>query len=348
MRFYRERGLYESLYTPSSLEIKERIPVLANDLVIPRALDPYKDDLFYLEDRKSNFPVRERLVRRSSKAGATVFDGEILYVDRVEIEEGTIKKVALRRCNYFAYASLSLQLQKALRTRGRRSMQHKRHLTTFNTAISRPLQPQALGCGVVTLFEENGELFVALAHRSPEVLNVSNIKGILPTFGAESNIVGSERSRYSLLFYNYLKEFIEEFFDLEELVEMVKARRGHPDWILQLPAAKTIAREVKNGRLTMEYLGVAINPIDGAFLCATLAWFRPGSFYHALKRDLRVNWESSPDEQNAPAVQFVPLFDPHIDEWIDQGEIDPGSAFAIDLARGRVKEIRREGLDRER
>jgi hypothetical protein len=255
--------------------------------------------------------------------------------------------VELRRCNYFAYASLSLQLQKALRTRGRHSVQHKRHLTTFDVAISRPLQPQVLGCGFVTLFEENGELFVALAHRSSEILNVSNTKGILPTFGAESNIVGKERSRYSLLFYNYLKEFAEEFFDLEELVEMVKARRVHPDWILRLPAVEAIAREVKNGRLTMEYLGVAISPIDGAFLCAVLAWFRPGSFYGALKRDLHANWESSPDEQNAPAVQFVPLFDPLIDELADHGEIDPGSAFAIDLARGRVKEVRGEGFGQE-
>jgi hypothetical protein len=67
MRFYRECGLYESLYTPSNLGTKERIPILANDLAIPRALDPYKDGLFYLEDRRSNFPVQERLVRRSAK-----------------------------------------------------------------------------------------------------------------------------------------------------------------------------------------------------------------------------------------------------------------------------------------
>jgi hypothetical protein len=344
MRFYRESGLCDSLYTLRNLGANTQVAILANDLTVPRALDPYNDDFFYLEDRRSNFPVRDRLIRRAVRAGATIFDGEILYVEKVDVEEDEIKKVALRRCNYFAYASLSLQLQKALQSKWRRSAAHQQHLATFRAAISRPLQPQALGCVCVTVFEEGGELLVALAHRSSEVLNASNIKGVMPTFGVESNIIGHEHSRYSVIFYNYLKEFAEEFFDLEDLIEMVKARRAHPDWILQLPAVEAVEREVRDGRLITEYLGVAINPTDGAFVCALLAWFRSGPFYRDLKRDLRANWESSSDEHNAPSVQFVPLFDPCIDEWADHKEIGAETAFAIDLARRRMKGTRWERL----
>jgi hypothetical protein len=347
MRFYLEHGWGDSLYTPSNLGSHKQIPILANDLNIPRSLDPYKDNLFYLADGRSDFPVQEKLIRRSARAGATVFDGEILYVEKVEVDEDAIKRVELRRCNFFAYASLSLQLQKGLRGRWRHSARHEQHFTTFKAAIAQPLQPLTLGCTCVTLFEHNSEVLVALAHRSSEVLNDSDVKGVLPSFGAEANIVGHQRSRYSLLFYNYFKEFAEEFFDLEELIQMARARRAHPDWILQLPAVEAITREARSGRLTVEYLGVGINPADGGFKCALLAWFRSDSFYRQLERDLRANWESSADERNTPSVQFIPLFDPLIDEWADHDELGPMSIFAIDLARARIKEIHSRALSEE-
>jgi hypothetical protein len=151
-------------------------------------------------------------------------------------------------------------------------------------AISRPLQPQTLGCVCVSLFEKNGDLLVASAKRSSEVLYASGLKSTLPTFGVEANTIGGERSRYSLLFYNYLREFAEEFFDLEELIDTINARRIHPDWILKLPAVETITHEVKKRRLITEYLGVAINPADGALVCAVLAWFQSGQFFTDLTK----------------------------------------------------------------
>jgi hypothetical protein len=172
-------------------------------------------------------------------------------------------------------------------------------------------------------------------------MNESDVRSALPSFGVEPNIVGHERSRYSLIYYNYFREFAEEFFDVEELVEAAKARRAHPDWILQLPAVEAIACEARHGRLALEYLGVGVGPADGAFKCALLVWFRSPAFYRRLERELRANWESSRGEGYRPSVQFVPLFSPLIDEWADHEEIGPTSAFAIDLARRRVKEIQR-------
>lgn len=344
MRFYQERGLCDSLYTPGDVGANKQIPILPGDLIIPRMVDPYKDGLFHLASSRSNFPINRKLIRRSVRAGANIFDGEIVYVERVDVEAGTIKKIELRRCSFLAFASLSLQLQRVLRARWRRRTRHVQHFASFQTAISRPLQPQVLGCTCVTLFEDGSEIFIALAHRSREVMNESAVKSALPSFGVEPNIVGHERSSYSLIFYNYFKEFAEEFFDVEELVEAAKARRAHPDWILQLPAVEAIAREARNGRLAMEYLGVAIGPADGAFKCALLVRFRSPAFYRKLERDLRANWESSHGEGNQPSVQFVPLFSPLIDEWADREEIGATSIFAIDMARRRIKEIKRTAV----
>ncbi len=191
------------------------------------------------------------LIRRAVQAGATIFDGEILHVTGLEFTETAIDKVMLRSCNYFAYASLSLRLQTALRSKWRRSVAHSQHLDSFKTAITNPLQPQTLGCMCATLFEEKGEILIAIAHRSSRVLNGSNVMAVLPNFGVESNMVGGRRSKYNVLFYNFLREFAEEFYNLEDLVEVAKSRRAHPDWILGLPSVEAVVREAVRGRLIM-------------------------------------------------------------------------------------------------
>jgi hypothetical protein len=343
VRFYTEHGLRDSLYTPSELGKNNQIPILAANLSIPRRLDLNRDYLFLVEDSRSSFPVNNKLLRQAVRAGAVIFGGDILYVAKVDVEDDAIAGVTLRNCDYLAYASLSLQLQRMLREHrvGRSgSPQHKEYLSTFRNAIASPVQPQALGCAFVTLFESGGDVLVAISQRSSKVLNGSNSKGVVPTCGVESNNIGGEQSRYALLFYNFLREFAEEFFDLEELVESAKARRAHPDWILQIPAVESVVREARNGRLVMEHLGVAINPLDGAFVCAVLARFRSAPFRRDLVRGLQANWESSHGDLNEPPIQFISLFDPLLDKWADDGEIAPEAAFALDLARKRMGEVR--------
>ena len=88
----------------------------------------------------------------------------------------------------------------------------------------------------------------------------------------------------------------------------------------------------------MEHLGVAISPLDGAFVCAVLARFRSASFRRTLARELQANWESSHGDLNEPPIKFISLFDPLLDKWADNGEIEPEAAFALDLARKRLKE----------
>jgi hypothetical protein len=155
-----------------------------------------------------------------------------------------------------------------------------------------------------------------------------------PTSGA--NTLAGETSRFSILFYNFAKEFAEEFFDLEELVDVMNSRRAHPDWIVRLPTVAPLVREASRRRLKIELLGTCINPTDGAMGCAALAYFESASFLHVLERELKANWESAYGPHGSPPVEFLPLFDSRIDEWARTGGIDSTSMFALDLARLRL------------
>jgi hypothetical protein len=196
--------------------------------------------------------------------------------------------------------------------------------------VSSGLQPMAVGCMVATLLQGDDGLYVPVAKRSAQVLNGPGTRALLPVFGMECNTIGGRHSKYGLTFYNFVREFSEEFFDLEEVINMMSAHRVDPDWIFQLPPAGAILREATTGRLQMHRTGFGVNPNDGIVNCALIAHFSSPKFFKWLRMESRLNWESAP---GAASLEFIRLDDRRLDEWVDRLEIDPSSAFALDLAR---------------
>jgi hypothetical protein len=291
--------------------------------------------------------VNQGYISALKRADAIVFDGEALYATRITTSDSSIDRIMLRRCNYFSYASLSMQLQSSLRRPTHRNeLIITEHLRDFDTAITCPVQPQVLGHPCVTLFNgSNGDVHVAMALRSSSVLTASGMKSVLPNFGVESNMLGEARSRFSLSFYNYLREYAEEFFDYEELIDVKKARRSHPDWILNLPEVTKLMAEIDAGRFRLEYIGIGLNPADNSLLVPLLARFDSNVYMDRLLIDLRANWESSSEVMESAPIQFLPLFSPKIDEWLRNGELDPVSALALDFARCRISEEQMVGTE---
>jgi len=172
-------------------------------------------------------------------------------------------------------------------------------------------------------------------------MNLSNIRAVVPTFGLESNAFGQQRSAYSLLFYNYLKEFGEELFDLEEVIHARTARRANPDWIFELPELVRVKREVTSGRLRLTWTGLSISPFGGIVNVAMLAVSTSESFFSFIKRTTKANWEATEGGLPNPPIEYIRLDDPQIDAWVDAGLLSANSAFALDRARQRL--LRRVG-----
>jgi hypothetical protein len=145
--------------------------------------------------------------------------------------------------------------------------------------------------------------------------------------------MGSRPSSYGLTFYNFVREFAEELFDLEELVQMTRARRFDPDWMFQLPSAARVLREVSAGRVQLLRTGLGINPNDGILNCAMIAHFYSPEFFEWLCQESRLNWESAENATPVANLELLRLDDPRIDEWAARKLIDPSSIFSLDLAR---------------
>lgn len=333
--YYAEHGASGRLYIP--IMVAGRNPVAA----VGTTTDGFPIDILRSDGElvrldpgaeREVLPFDRRLIESQVKRGARIFDGEILYVkDREPVGDGRIRLVA-GRCNFFSYATLTLRLQEEV-TRLRSSSKYREFLAALSPDAPTEVQPQAMGCSCATVFEtENGPM-LAVSRRSSEVVTAASSRATLPSFGMETHALGGHASEHGLFYHNYVREFAEEFFDLEELVHMMMSRRSDPDWIFQLPQVAMIDDQVKSGNLDLQCMGMACNPHDGALNFILLGHFRSADFYRWVRRESRANWESNANSPGDAPIEFIGLFDRKIDDWVDEGHIHGCSVVSIDLAR---------------
>jgi hypothetical protein len=341
--YYRARSLESSLYCPQFIGSHAPIALLyAQDLEFPMSVATKSDSLFSCDHILTKFPASNRILRWYRRGGVRLFDGEFMWLKFAHLDGRRLAALDVGRVNFYAYATLCFRLQREISSRWHAPRLHDRYLATFDTALASDLRPEAVGCMVATLLHGDDGLYVAVASRSTEVLNGPSTRSLLPVFGMECNAIGGRASEYGLTFYNFVREFCEEFFDLEELVHMMASRRADPDWIFQLPSAAAVVHEAVAHRLRLRRTGFGINPNDGILNCALVAHFTSRRFFKWLRAECRVNWESASGSASSAPVEFVRLDDSRLDQWADQQEIDPSSVFALDMARKYVAEMPRD------
>ena len=334
---YSITGRMDSLYTSVKIEPFARIPLLHDrEISFPVSIDSQSDSVFILSSEKLDLPFNPSLLKREVRRGARIFEGEILHLEGMRITPHETPEFTFSRCNYSAYATLTLTLRKEIYSRFSRRRILNGYLLSFSDSISGGIIPQAMGCSCVSLFRDQaGKVHIAIAKRSTEVLNGHNLRGVVPNFGSEAHTLARRKSKYSLILYNYLKEFVEEFYDLEEVVTSASARRADPDWVFHLPESLSLIDQVNSGNVQLACLGMAVNPVDGALNFAISAEFSSPEFFENLRYSVKSNWEFDSRFPGSSPIEFIELDSDLIDEWANRGEIDPVSVFAIDLARVR-------------
>jgi hypothetical protein len=157
------------------------------------------------------------------------------------------------------------------------------------------------------------ELVVPIAKRSTHVMNHPGALSLVPAFGLESNAIGDKHSRYGLPFHNVVREFCEEFFGLDDLIDIKRAGRRDPDWFFRSDPAVALVREANAGRMSLYRLGMSIGPSDGSLYVIFLAHFHDASFFRWLETELVMNWESDIQGDTDAPVEFMPLFDARLE-----------------------------------
>jgi hypothetical protein len=333
LRLYKRSGMDQNLYLTTTFKTAVRTSLLHDaTLGVFGPLDGRTDEFVsVIDSRRVEFPSNIRVIKTMRRAGAQLWDGSLLYAKEVESMPGARAglHVGAGVCNYFAYVTERDRIRRTL-DRRRRSGCVPSDLRT--TLASRPT-PTSLAASVVCVFQASGGREVAIQRRSPSVVSATGKLGVIPLFGLESNRDGTTRSRYGALAYNFLKEFMEEFYDVEELTQAASSAKLHPDWIFDIPITSRVVDEFDAGRLRLRVLGVGFDLRDASLTYALLAHFESPAYLERLKSDLKPSSESKAQSAAEKPINFLPLAGEELTVAAATGQFDSSSVFALDLAR---------------
>lgn len=335
---YTAQGLGDSLYSLKTSADTIIVPVLPlRDKRWTGLLSPEDDaPLQIMATERVAFPHDASRIERLRKEGLRLWDGSILY----SLNRGRIQDtLPVGVCNYFAYVDLGDRVLRESDTVHGKKPLLRGVLASFNRAISGELQPVVLSAAATCVFESSEGRLVVMQHRSDEVVNARGLIGVCPNFGLELNEVSGTRSRFGVIAYNFMKEFLEELLNQKDARHVAESPRvGNPDIIFESDHGKRLVEEIDSHRLKIYLTGAVIDPSDGSLAFSLLAHFTSIE-YTAWLRDAAIgSWESAA-QLGTPKLEFRKFCEPEIQNLMSPDHMISSSLYSLDRARELLPEL---------
>jgi hypothetical protein len=178
---------------------------------------------------------------------------------------------------------------------------------------------------------------IILQVRSDKTSTANRVTSIAPTFGL-SPFLGDPPENRGLLFYNFLKEYLEEFFNRKELVRPFRSfhsRGTHKRYYDSIYGSSEVQPLLGDG-FNLYYLGFGFNLINGFPNIGLLALLDSEDDSRFIKEQIDPNWEiasdSELDDRELP-LSFINSKDPDgLKEVFSR--IEPAGAFFLASALG--------------
>ncbi len=343
LTYYRNNGAHVYLYDCRIGRTEVKIPFLTSpewqvhhiipscgEMIVTASLGP-----------KQDFPHKLRLIKRRSSLGQWVFgEGNTFYLDRIVSQPEL--NVFVRPCHFSQMATKLIELEEETFSAAKSRLKRKtplrdrclRDLLTASKVIERPF---SVGCTAVFAIRNDDNFQLLLQTRSTSTITFGGSKAVIPNFGLEPNRNEGGQSKHGILFHNFLKEYCEELFDYEELIDIQAQRRPTPDWFTCLPEARELLQLYDEGMFRLEFLGFGIDALNGTGSIALLAIVNDSSFSSKLRESITANWEVASPTPNDEAIAFIDYKDPILETWLRDGRLQYGSAFTIALAIKRLE-----------
>jgi len=335
----------------ANYEIK--IPFLTKPEWLYYSPMPQNDDILldYTETNNQKFPIETNLIRMRKELGQVLFDNPALYLDRIEENESSLT-LHVKSCDYFQIASSFISLEEETFKAVQKNSY--KHLKIRDSYISRVSQvqglikkPFAIGCAVALALKTKDSYELLIHTRSHAAVTFGGAKGVTPNFGlapltggvrtifSDSDFsLGSNRG-YNLLYYNFIKEFLEELYNYEELIELVSNRKANPFWFYNLHEAEKLLHLIEQGSFSLEFLGFGFDALNGNAIIALLGVINEEKYSVELKNNLELNWEIA-KKKDVLAFEFVDIKSDKLERWLRDNKYHTGAAFTISRALKRL------------
>lgn len=290
IRYYKENGNIGDLFDCRIKNFEIKIPFLTKREWQHSYLIPYEKDVLlkYTETAKQEFPVDVSLIDKRKGLGQTLFDSPALYLDRIEENEASIV-LHVKSCDYFQLATSLIRLEeetfKAIRKGTfKRLPIRNSYISSVSQVQTLLRKPFSVGCAVALALRAEDSYELLIHTRSHATVTFGGSRAVIPNFGL-APIIGGARmlapdatlapsvdgaKSQSLLYYNFIKEFLEELYNYEELINLISSRKANPFWFYDLPEARKLRELIDQDVFSLEFLGFGFDALNGNAIIALL------------------------------------------------------------------------------
>ncbi|MCG6551464.1 MAG: hypothetical protein L7F77_03990 [Candidatus Magnetominusculus sp. LBB02] len=359
IKYYKDNNSLDNLFNCEIDGYDVKIPFLTKkEWVYFKRINPREEILLHhAETDIIDTQYDKKIIKRRIDLGQNLFDDPTLYLDRIDMNYHALT-LLVKSCNYFEMAVNLIRLEEETFKMVRKRRYKKtplRDSCLANLSITQRLlmKPLSMGCSVA-LTLKTGTGYQILVHtRSHETISAGGLRTVLPNFGLapicgpygeikERKLIerNSNSNAYNLLYYNFIKEYLEELFNYEDLITSFKDRRADPFWFYELPEARLLIKWIEEKKFVLEFLGFGFEALTGTAMVTFLGLIDDIEYSAILRSKLELNWEVA-KKNGRLEMEFVNTTSEasQLKEWLQKGQYTASGAFTISRALKKLNSL---------
>lgn len=300
------------------------------------------DDLIIFSEASNRFDIDYNALAKRKELGNVIFpDGPAVYLGRIQKNEDKNISFHVRPCTFYQVLSNISKLEDEtfnnIRNNKLKSTPFRdKYIASITSVESLGVKPFGLGCAVLLALKTEDSYELIIHKRAGNIDTYPDAMAVIPNFGLEP-VPGYHykptRSN-ELLLYNFLKEYVEEMFNYEDLITQANCKKINPYWFFEhSKEAKNMLTAIDKQSVNMVFLGFGFDCLNGVPILSLLAIIDDYTVINNIKMESELNWEGE--------KTYVVNLNNEIHtltHWLKDGKYHPGAAFTISRALSYLKE----------
>lgn len=326
-----------ALYKCSISGCTKKIAFLTDDRMIWAGDLEDLDERIFLSDskvEKKNHHVNADLINKRQNMGQTLFNNDTYYLKSISLDKEGFR-INIGITEYFAVASNLIALEEetfsAVWGKKKSTPIRDESLPSLTAFMQHRLDPLSFGVVVGFVLNRGSERMILLQVRSEATVTNGGSRALIPSFGLEPFSGASKLSAVDVVYHNIIKEYLEEFYDYEQLIDTYAQRRVDPIWFVQLPEAREFDDAKADGRIKTAVLGCGVDCMNATTVLSLLVEVTDPILCEKIIRETVGNWEVAQPSSERQPLELVELYSSRLADYLSQGSFHPGSAFTVSL-----------------
>jgi len=290
------------------------------------------DDLLeFAKPSTINYPVDEKLINERIAWGLDLWNADSLFLENISYKNQH-PVFHVTTCDYFAAATSMFILENetvkaVIKKRYTNCPVRQKYYLRTEGLDNNTFKPITLGCLVVFALKFADGYRILIQKRSAKNATSNMVTSICPTFGL-SPFIGRAPQNASLLYYNFLREYLEELHYVKEASKLKKESeifggpKSYYDYLYDLEPARQLR---ESSQFNLYYIGFGFNLTNGAPNLGLLAKVDDTALSQDIFDSIFINWE-------VDNIREIKVNAGDLENLFKSDLMDPASSYFLERA----------------